>query len=72
MSIMTITYPARCKDCEFMMQAYVAKKRHYICNNTESPRYTQNIRQGDLVCQKWKPVGYKYIIKSSSHMANLK
>lgn len=54
MAIMTITYPARCKDCMFLKKLPVGKKNYRRCDNPESPRYTQNRRQRDLVCYKWK------------------
>lgn len=55
MAIISITYPARCKDCKFLYKYPVGKRKYSRCDNPESPRYTQNRRQRDLVCDKWKP-----------------
>jgi hypothetical protein len=59
MSVITITCPARCKDCIFLKAHKFGKLRRSICTNVESPRYNINpylsqVRLRDLVCDKWK------------------
>ena len=58
---MTITYPAKCKDCKFSEMynprknnGELSRKRKTKCKNPESIRAFQDIRQTDLVCDKWK------------------
>ena len=59
MAVITITYPAKCKDCAFLKPHKFWKMRRNICTNPESPRYDINVylsqvRLKDLVCDKWK------------------
>ena len=59
MAIITITRPAKCKDCIFLKPYKFGKMRRNICTNKDSERYDMNpylsrVRLNDLVCDKWK------------------
>ena len=59
MAVITITYPAKCKDCIFIKQHNFGKLKRHICTNPESPRFDQNeylskVNLKDKVCDVWK------------------
>lgn len=59
MTVISITYPARCKDCIFCKPKTFGKMNRHICTNKESPRYNESpnlskVSLRDLVCDKWK------------------
>ena len=59
MSVITITYPAKCKDCIFLKPHKFGGNRRHICTNPLSPRFDPNVylsqvRLKDLVCDVWK------------------
>lgn len=59
MTVISITYPARCKDCIFCKPKTFGKMRRNICTNTESPRYDpmpylSMVALKDKVCDNWK------------------
>ena len=59
MSVITITYPAKCKDCKFLKPYKFGGNRRHICTNKESPRYDANVylsqvRLKDKVCDVWE------------------
>jgi hypothetical protein len=58
MTIITITSPARCKDCKFIKAKTFGKARRHICTNTVSERYDPSpylsqVALRDKVCSKW-------------------
>lgn len=64
MSILSITYPAKCKDCIFLEQKYFGKMKRHICTNQKSPRYDPNpyfsrVALRDPVCSEWRLVAEK-------------
>ena len=60
MTVISITYPARCKDCIFIKPHKFGNMKRNICTNPESPRhypnntYLSRVALKDLVCDKWK------------------
>ena len=59
MTITTIIYPAKCKDCIFCKPKTFGKMHRHICANEESPRYDPSpylsrVALRDKVCDKWK------------------
>jgi len=58
MAVITITYPAKCKDCKFIKAKTFGRARRNICTNPESERYDPNtylsrVALKDRVCDKW-------------------
>lgn len=60
MTIVSITKPAKCKDCKFIQSVWFGVKKNqkrHKCINPESPRYGHEfstIKPFDFVCEKWK------------------
>lgn len=59
MTIITITYPAKCKDCIHLKPCTFGKLRRNICTNPLSPRYNPDkqlsmVRLRDRVCDDWE------------------
>lgn len=59
MAIISITYPAKCKDCKFIQAKTFGRAKRNICTNPESPRYNANpylsrVALRDRVCSSWK------------------
>ena len=50
MTTITITRPARCKDCRFCKPEYQGKRKIHRCNNPESEYYQSQITLRDYVC----------------------
>ncbi len=54
MTTITITRPAKCKDCRFCVDYPKGKLKRHFCVNRESPRTGMDIRLKDNVCDKWE------------------
>ena len=59
MTVISITYPAKCKDCIFCKPKTFGKMHRHICTNKESPRYDPSpylsrVALRDKVCDKLK------------------
>ena len=61
MTVITITTAARCKHCKFAKKYRILKKNGELswkyktkCTNPKSPQANTDIRQTDLVCDKWE------------------
>lgn len=59
MSVISMTFPARCKHCKFLSKYTPLKKNgepsrlnRYKCGNPESKR--KNISPQEKVCEKWE------------------
>lgn len=59
MTVISITRPAKCKDCRYCQSFYKGKLKRHRCSNPLSDRYgvkysDKTIRLNDLVCKVWE------------------
>ena len=54
MTIVTITYDAKCKDCRFLKEKYKGKRKLHYCSNKKSKYFNQQKTLRDLVCENWE------------------
>ena len=54
MSILTITYHARCKDCKFLKEVYKGKRKMHECGNKFAKTFGDTRALRDLVCEEWE------------------
>jgi hypothetical protein len=59
MTIVSITYPAKCKDCQFIKPIKIKNTNRNICTNPESTRYDPNpflsrVALKDKACDKFQ------------------
>jgi hypothetical protein len=56
-TIVSITYPAKCKDCEFCISYPRGKRKRHYCANKKSPRSGDDVSLKDKVCDVWSMHG---------------
>lgn len=54
MTVVSITYPAKCKDCRFCVSYPRGKRKRHYCTNKKSPRSGSDIASRDKVCSEWE------------------
>ena len=53
MTVITITRKSKCKDCIFLKERWIYKRKLHECGNKESEEYKSQRRMNDFVCDKW-------------------
>ena len=53
MTVVTITRPARCKDCIYLKRGRIGKRVRHACHNKLSPHFIELRTLKDPVCDKW-------------------